>query len=233
MSSRTHVIVAFLSCQVLLACAHSSPEAERENDRQRVKEELSGEMSLKADRDRLQELRKEIPLERQKSNDELALYLQLMKQGKETPETVRQRFTSLVQKRRASYRDKVSKLRDDYYHSEVKRRNEFLADQKARRESYLRSKRPSEETREFFSQQDRERQSFFSEERTRRQSFEAELNAQSKDFESYMREKNNEFNEQYRLYAKQFADAAREKAEKEKAKNNPIDQVPAKTLSTE
>ncbi len=203
------------------------------DDRKQVEQELSGEMSLKADREQLQDLRKEIPEERRKTNDELALYLQLMRQGTEQPQTMREKFTSIVQKKRQAFRDKVSHLRENYHRSEQKRREEYLSEQKNKRSSFMSTKRKSEETNEFYKDQDRERQAFFAQERERRLAFEAEVSAQSKDFDSYMREKNNEFIEQYRLYSKQFADKAKEKKLEETKGFNQMDQAPAKTLGTE
>lgn len=205
-----HLIFMLTFSLLVAACAHN-PNKDREADRKTVEKELSGEMSLKADRDSLQNLRKEIPTDRQKANDELALYLQLMKQGTEQPQMVRDRFTVLVQKKRTNYREKVRQLRDNYHRSEAKRRDEFLGEQKDKRDSYLKSKRTSEETRKFFAEQDQDRQKFFAEERTRRQAFEAEIDSQGRDFEAYMRDKNNEFNEQYRLYSKAYSERPKEK----------------------
>jgi hypothetical protein len=224
----------FLCLVFTVGCAHA-PDRDRESDRKTVEKELSGEMSLKADRDELKELRKEIPTERQKANDELALYLQLMKQGTEQPQMVRDKFTVLVQKKRTSFRDKVAHLRDSYHRSEAKRREEFLAEQKDKRDDFMKDKHSSAQTHSFFDTQDRDRQDFFSSERSRRQSFEAEIDAQSRDFDSYMREKTNEFNEQYRLYSKQFSEKPREKnaVTGEGGDYKSIDKPTNKTLSTE
>ncbi len=187
------------------------PDQIRAEDRQKIHNSLEQEMSLKADREQLAELRKDIPDEKQKQNDELALYLTLMKQGTEQPNIVRERYHALVQKRRSAYRDKVQKLREDFRTGETKRREDFLKKQKEKRDAFAKKKPDSKATREFFSEQDKERTRTFAEERERRQSFEAELNAQSKDFESYMRERSNEFNEQFRLYSKQYSEKPKEK----------------------
>ncbi len=187
------------------------PDQVRAEDRQKIHNTLEQEMSLKADREQLAELRKDIPDERQKQNDELALYLTLMKQGTEQPNIVRERYHALVQKRRSSYRDKVQKLREDFRKEETKRREEFLKKQKDKRDAFTKKKPDSKATREFFAEQEKERTRHFAEERERRQSFEAELSAQSKDFEGYMRERNNEFNEQFRLYSKQYSEKPKEK----------------------
>ena len=190
----------------LVSCKSGNPRADREADRKNIQDTLSEEMSLKADRDHLAELRKDIPAETKKANDELALFLGMMKQGTEQPNLVRERFQVLVQKKRQSFREKTVKLRDDFRSAETKRREKFLGEQKSKRDSFTRSKRDHKESREFFSQQDKDRQAFFADERDRRQNFESEMRAQSKDFESYMRERTNEFNEQFRIYSKKLSE---------------------------
>lgn len=233
-------MIAVLS---LVGCAHpgstssdATASKNREADRERIHEQLNGEMSLKADRDELADMRKQIPAEKQKSNDELALYLQLMKQGKEQPQMVRDKFTSLVEKRRSSFRDKVQHLRETYRRDEEKRRDEFLDSQKKQRTAFTAAKRTPDEMKDFFGTQDTNRKVFFADERDRRTSFESEISAQSKDFESYMREKVNEFNEQYRLYSKQFSERPVEKkAVTGEGTDNDykrIEQIPAKPIGS-
>jgi hypothetical protein len=195
-------LLLLTACQTSSLPESSNTEENRAADREKIHSEL--EVSLKADRDHLAELRKDIPEEKRKSNDELALQLGVMKQGTESPGTIRDRYNSMVQKRRETFRNKAQRLREDFRKDETRRREEFLKEHKSRRESFAAKKHDHKENREFFSEQDKLRQRYFSDERDRRQSFESELNAQSKDFESYMRERNNEFNEQYRAYSKKF-----------------------------
>lgn len=235
MMGRLEILIGFTL--VLASCAHTSRQAIRDGDRADVQKELSGEMSLKADREALAEMRKGIPEEKRKSNDELALYLQLMKQGTENPEIVRNKFSSLVEKKRQSFRDKVQKLRASYSKSEAKRRDEYLNSQQQKRKGYVATKRKPDEMREYFAQQDKDRQSFFADERDRRANFESEINGQSKDFDSYMREKMNEFNEQYRLYAKQFSERSKDKKAVTEETGKPdfkkMDSLPTKPLGTD
>lgn len=208
-------LIALFTAFIVTACQTQSPlpegsntEENRTADREQIHKEL--EVSLKADRDQFSELRKEIPQEKQKSNDELALYLDVMRRGTEQPSIVRERFNSIVQKRRQTFRNKVQRLRDDYRKEETKRREDFLKQHKARRDAFSKKRHDVAENREFFSEQEQARQRFFADERDRRQSFESEINAQSKDFESYMRERNNEFNEQFRIYSKKFYEKPKE-----------------------
>lgn len=226
-------------CVFLLAAAtaltscktnHSNSIAE---DRAKVESELGAETSLKEDRSQFSDLRKEIPAETQKNNDELALFLNLMKQGRENPQDIRGKFQTLVQKRRTSFRDKVQKLRNDYRDDEVKRREKFLADQKSKRDSHLKKKKDAKASREFFTEQEKERSGFFSDERARRLAFEAELNTQSKDFDSYMRERQKEFDEQYRLYSKQFSERPKDKKAVTGDEFKRLEEAPASPLGTE
>jgi hypothetical protein len=221
-----------------LGCAHRVTK-KREEDRKNIHAQLAEEMSLKSDRDDMQTARKDIPLEKQKTNDELALYLSLMKQGTEKPQVVREKFSMLMERKRVSFREKVHKLREVYRRDETKRRDDFLNKQRRTRDNHKLTRRTPEQSRDFYGAQEKERLAFTADERDRRTSFEAELNAQSKDFDSYMREKNNEFNEQLRLYSKKFADRAKDKSVETGAGEEPggdyqsIDEVPTKPLGTE
>ncbi len=216
----------------LLAGCKLSPSPKQMADRKAVQQEL-GEVSLKADRQELSELRKEIPIETQKQNDELALYLNLMKQGTEQPSLVREKYSSLVYQQRSEFREKVRKLREKYRLEETKRRDQFLSEQKKKRDSYLKKKRRPEETREFFAGQDKDRLSFFADERSRRGNFESEVNAQSKDFDSYMRERQKEFDEQYRLYSKKFSEKPKASKAITGDEFRKLQEAPATPLGTE
>lgn len=225
----------FAAALILLgtACASRSQSAARAGDRKTVEQELGSEMSLKQDRESLSDLRKEIPQETQKSNDELALFLNLINQGNENPQMVHNKFNLMVQKKRAAFRDKVGKLRENYRDEETKRRETQLESAKVKREAYFRRKRESKDNREFFATQEKDRLSFTAGERERRTSFEAEINAQSKDFDSYMREKQKEFEEQYRLYSKKFSERPINKKAATGDEFKRLEQAPATSLGTE
>jgi hypothetical protein len=219
----------------LVSCVSTSkpPAKVRDDDRKKIDAELSQEMSLKADRSQLQDLRKDIPEDKQKSNDELALFLQMMSQGKENPSTVRDRFSSLVQRKRADFRKKVDRLREDFRQEETKRREDFMSAQRTKREAFLSRKRDYKEASRFNTDQERERTRFFADERDRRSSFEAELNTHSKDFDSYMRERQNQFNEQFRLYSKQMSEKPKDSKAVTGDDFKRLQEAPATPLGTE
>ena len=224
----------FLSLVVLItACASRDQAKARKSDRETVTSELTKEMSLKEDRDSLNDLRKEIPEETQKQNDELALYLNLMSQGNEKPQMARDKFNLMVQKKRAVFRDKVAKLRENYRDDETARREKQLDAAKIKRDAFLKKKRDPKETREFFQEQEKERLGFAGDERARRTAFEGEINAQSKDFDSYMREKQKEFDEQYRLYTKKYSEKPKDKKAATGDEFRRLEQAPATSLGTE
>lgn len=229
MALRTLLIVAVL----FTGCVTRKRGNPIKEDRQTVSQELGEEMSLKADREQLADLRKEIPADTQKSNDELALYLNLMKQGTESPQLVREKHQSLVYKQRKSFRDKVTKLRDGYRAEENGRRDRFLAEQKSRRDGFMKRKRDAKETRAFFSEQEKGRLAFFADERARRASFESEIGAQSKDFDSYMRLRQKEFDEQFRLYSKRYSERPKDTKAVTGDEFRKLQDAPATPLGTE
>lgn len=220
---------------LITACASRARKAEndRQADRAQIEAQLQSETSLKADRSELAEIRADIPDEKQRENDELALFLKLMGQGTEQPSTVRDKFARLVTNKRSSFREKIEKLRAEYKAAETKRREDFTKAAQKKRDRYFIKKRDLKASQNFMSEQEKERLRVAAEERERRQSFEAELSTRSKDFESYMRERTNDFNEQLRLYSKKFSEKPRETKAVTGDDFRRMDEMPAKTLGTE
>jgi hypothetical protein len=215
------------------ASGRPNPEKVRQEDRERVKQELDQEMSLKEDRESLDELRKEVPADTQKSNDELALFLNLIRQGTEAPQAVREKFNSLVMKRRSSFREKVERLRSKFRDDETRKREAFLNDQQKKRDGYLRRKHDPRDQRDFLRDLEKDRVTYFADERARRSSFESEIRAQSRDFDSYMRERQKEFDEQYRIYSKKFSEKPKEKKAVTGDEFKRLDNAPAAPLGTD
>jgi hypothetical protein len=233
MSLKHGLLLAALVSLTACAARAKKPETVRQEDRETVDGVLNEEISLKADRESLKGIRADIPEQKQKANDELALFLNLMGQGTEQPSAVRDKFSTLVERKRTSFREKVGRLRTDYNAEEVRRREDYMTAQAKKRESFLASKRSPKEISRFTSDLDKERTRFFADERDRRSNFEAEVTAKSKEFESYMHEKMNEFNEQYRLYSKKFSEKPKEKKAVTGDDFKRMNEIPAKTLGTE
>lgn len=204
---------------VILVGCQSSPSPESPAPSDQVRTELSGEISLKADREELAELRKAIPEEKRQANDELAVLLGLLGEVKLRPSEAQERYQRLTLKRREQFRKKVAKLREDFRREESRRKDKFLKAHSSARDEFKKGKPERERTKEFYDEQDRNRRDFFSSEQERRKDFESEIQTQSKDFDSYMREKQKEFSEQMRLYSKRFYEVEREKREGAKRKS--------------
>jgi len=218
MKSTFKSIGKFFPLLILVGCQTAKgPEEAAPSDQ--VRSELSQEISLKADREELAELRKEIPEEKKQANDELAVLLNLMGEVKLKPSDVQGRVQEIMRERRGEFRKKVTKLRENFRKEEAKRKEKFLKEQKAAREDFKPDKGDRDKTKEFYSGQDERRREFFANEADRRKDFESEIKTQSADFDSYMREKQREFSEQARLYSKRYYELEKEK--REAAKNPP------------
>ena len=171
------------------------------------------EVSLKEDRSHLEELRKEIPAEVKRDNDEIALFLNLMAQETSSPEKIRDKWYKLTRDRRSKFDKQMNKLREAYNKKERVDREAFQKDQKQTRENFVsRGKHKREEQKEFYDEQDGKRREYFAEERDRRRDFESDMQEKRKDYEDYMREKNNRFNDEYRAYSKEFYEREKAKA---------------------
>ena len=204
-------IFPFMLLLSLTAC-HSTPARDSSQGAEMVRAELKDEISLKADRTGLGELRSQIPEEKRAENDELAVILKLMNENQIKPSDLQSRYSQLVQKKRNAFRNKVSHVREKFKGQETKQREDFLSEQKTAREEFKKNKTDRKQTADFFSQQDKARLSFFADLTSARKDFEIELQIQTKDFDSYMQERQREFAEQIRLYSKSFHELEKERA---------------------
>jgi hypothetical protein len=205
-----HFVLSLVAMSLFVGCAVSSKRAELQ-DADEKPVGVADEVSLRADRSELNELRKDVPDEIKKSNDELALVLSLMKDGTEEPSKVRDRFNTAVRKKREKFDKQINKRREDFTKTERKNREDFLKQAKADRESFTRKKHASDERKEFFDDQDTKRRDFFSDQQDKRKEFESQATEDRRTFEDYMREQTNNFNQELRAYSTQYYD--RQKAE--------------------
>lgn len=165
------------------------------------------EYSIKEDRSHLSELRKEIPQETQKKNDELAVVLDLMKELKLHPSAIRSRFDRVVRKKRDRFNKKLRRERDAYNKDERKKRDAFLRDLKKKRAEFKKRdiKEKTREARNIFNQDYKEkRDDFFNDAKEKRIERESEWKIQRKEFYDYIKEKRNEFNDEMRSYNKRY-----------------------------
>lgn len=191
--------------------------AEKQHGTPSVAKAKPDEYSLKSDREKLKELRKEVRPETQEQNDELAFILDMFQASKEQPYSVREKWNREVRRRRERFDKDHRKVRDAYSKEERKKREAYLKTLQKEREKYLAEKHSSEERSEFFSEHDAKRRDYFASEREAREEFESDEREKRKDFEDYIREKQGEFDQAYREYQKKYEEsqrAARQKYER-------------------
>ena len=217
----TGLFLSFIS-----GCSTSSkgPDAALENPVLLAKE-LDAEVSLKSDRDQLNEMRKQVPEEKKKSNDELAMDLELMVQAEKPTHEIRGIFQNKVRKLRDRFRKKTQKVRKKFRDIQKKQRDEFLSQLKEEREDFKTQKADRKKTKDFFAEQDLKRKDFFADQKDQRKDFESEMKQKSKDFHGNMRERVKQFNEQLRIYSKRLRE--KEKLERKNKKEARLKQKKA------
>ncbi len=160
--------------------------------------------SLKADREAMEALRKDIPAERQKLNDEKAFMDEMMTDLSKHPSLVRSRFSTLLNKKRSVFNKDMTKDREVFSLTQRQDREKFTKDQTAVRKDFSRKKTSSEERQDFFGELDSRRKDFYSVQKEKRDEFEANMKDKRKNFDDYVRSKTDEFNQLHRDYTKRY-----------------------------
>lgn len=198
------------SCQISSKHTESSP-SQTENASPLVDEKYS----LTADRQALENIRKDIPPEKRKSNDDLAFMDQLFADDSKPPSEIRDRFDSEVEKKRELFQRDMYHKREAYSHDEKKRRDEFMKGLEEERKEFQKKKSTSDERSSFYGELDGKRRDFYSDEREKRDEYESDMRDKRKNFEDYVRGKTDEFNQRYRAYSKRYEDIQKEKQSKD------------------
>jgi hypothetical protein len=203
---------------LLVACASSQKAPENayrsaEDNRPLVDDKYS----LQADRKALDEARNQVPPDKKRQNDELALIVGMMNETKKSPSDIRSQFDSLLRKKRSLFDKDITKERETFTKEERKNREAFLKTQQAQRETFNHEKHSRDEKNDFFKDLDQKRAEFFSVERDKRADFESDVRERRKSFEDYAREKQDEFNQELRAYTKRYEDFKKQEREKEKS----------------
>lgn len=225
-----YVMTLTLLLGVLVQCSTSQTDDKYSWDRQNNESDESPavehEYSLKSDRSALDELRDQVPEDRRRENDELALVLKDMAGDKTTPSKVRSKFNKVMRRKRNKFRKDMRRHRDNFRDQERERRDKFLEAQKDKREEFKeRYKADRDEMNKFYNRIRAERKDFFAEQRERRKEFEEVARQKQKDFDAYLREKRRDFNEEHRAYSKRFyerkkANRLKKRMEKKKSKGS-------------
>jgi len=177
----------------------------------------SNEVSIKEDQEKLNEMRKDIPEEKRKSNDRLGEMLKRWKDDHMPPERLRDKFSDEIRKQRAEVEKRHKREREDFTRGQQDKRKAFQDKQKEAREDFLSSKPKSEKREQFISRQGEDRDRFNSDARDTRDEFEERIRDERKDFESDISDRWSEFRSEYPEYVKAYneAKAAEEKKREE------------------
>lgn len=180
------------------------------------REDLSKEVSLKDDKAQIAELRKDIPDDIKKENDELGLILKMFGSMKDEPSSIREKWSRETRKLRDDF-ERTARQNREHRAADVKnKREKFLEVLKAEREEFAKGKHTSDERGRFFDQADHKRRDYFSEEREQSDRFESELRNRRQDFNDEMRKLQGQFDQEYRDYVKTFDEQRREKEKRKK-----------------
>lgn len=185
---------------LVLATACASGES-KENSTETL---VDAKYSLQADREALEELRKDIPPETKKENDEKAFFDQLMADESRHPSEVQNQFTKMMNKKRDLFNKDMNKVREQFNGQQKKARESFTEEQSSLRKDFSRQKATPNERKEFFDKLEGKRKDFYSQQKEQRDEFEADFRDKRKNFEDYVRAKNAEFNQLYRDYGRRY-----------------------------
>lgn len=189
------------------------------------------EVSLQEDRSRLDELRQDIPEEKRRENDELALILQIMNSKDKKPYEIRERFNTVMRKKREEFSKTQRRIREDFSRRERDDREKFTREQKDVSDKFYRSKPSSEQRSRFSQDHSTRRERHYQDSRARRQAFEDDMRSKERDFSSLIADKVKEFDEHYKAYEKEFREKMDlEATAKKKASQNEKPDVPMQRL---
>ncbi len=156
--------------------------------------------SVAADRKRFEELRSEVSETKKVQNDERALFSEWMAEVTTEPSAVREKFDSVVRRKREEFNKDISQVREKYGREEKKSRDVFTKELEAEREELKGTVLNREDRQTKFSEIEQKRRDYYTNEREQRDQFEAEIRTSRKDFEDYMKRRTDEFNAEYKIY---------------------------------
>lgn len=207
------ISLGLVSCGTLISEESSRPEDQVSNQYRSSDENrplVNDKYILKSDRQKLDELRKDIPQDKKNENDEQALFAQYFSEVKKEPSYIREQFSKLLSKKREVFDKDLRKERDQFSKKEQKDREEFLKSQDRQRKEFSKEKKTREESNEFYKILNDKRNEYFSNARERRDDFEADVRDRRKNFEDHVREKQNDFNQQMKDYTAKYNEIKRQ-----------------------
>ncbi len=177
------------------------------NENIKPKESELSQVSLAEDRAYIEDLRHKIPEDKRQENDELALFLNILnpKSGVEiSPLEARQRFSSVMRRKREAHNKALQSERKTYTQKERDAREKFMEKLKDDRDSFYSTSKDPKERRRFTEKQSQSREKFFAENRENRQAFEEGVRVKQKDFDFLVKTKTEEFNQLHKEYSEQY-----------------------------
>lgn len=175
---------------------------------------------LKEDRQKFDEIRNEIPVDKKNENDELAFVLKLMGEVKLPPGQIREKFNTVVRKKRELFNKDMAKRRETFVKAERKEKESFNKQIETERKELQKKKMASDERREAYQEIDQKRKDFYTALREKRDSFESDIRDDRKNFEDYMREKNQDFTQELRAYTGRYDEMKKQERELKKQKES-------------
>lgn len=202
-TSAIYLLFVLMVC----ACQQTSSQPNVEPDKtsgSKVNAPLVDEKySIKEDREQFEELRKNVPPDQRRQNDELATMESFFADIKKSASDVRSRFQKLTSKKRDLFNKDMTKKRETFVKNERKNREDFVKKIEKERQTYSADKKQTREQRkEFFDQHDLKRKDFFSAQKEKRDEFEADMRDARKNFEDYIKEKTDTFNQEHKAFIK-------------------------------
>ena len=213
-------IVFLVVCSSLLASCSVATKRQEANPNTPSSDllKIQQEVSLTADREKLKELRKDMPEPVQEENDELKFILDFFQDIRKNPSRIRQEFDRIVRRKQERLRKSLQKQRKKFTKEEKKDRKSFLDKLKEEREDFLKSEANTKEGRkEFFDKQDEQRKEYFADAREKRKDFESQVSAIQKDSYAYFRDKRKQFSEEMRIFQRRQREWKKEQKEKAKS----------------
>lgn len=156
--------------------------------------------SLASDRKKFDELRSEIPETQKVNNDERALFSEWMADVSTEPSKVREKFDSVVRKKREQFNKDITQVREKYGREEKKSRDAFSKELDEQRAELKETVLSREDRQTKFSEIEQKRRDYYAREREQRDEFEAEVRTARKDFEDYIKQRSDDFNAEYKVY---------------------------------
>ena len=160
------------------------------------------ELSLQQDRAELDKLRKDIPEDVKRENDDMAFILKLFEDKKRKPSKIKRQFDKAYNRIRKKKQKEFKRERKEFTRIEKSQRKKSIAEAKKKRKEYLDSKPTKDDKKTFFDDERTKRKEYFSDEKEKRRDFESDLRARKKESDDFLRDRRKEFSDRLRQFKK-------------------------------